>query len=56
MSRLSKLNILIYTCLLSFQVLLLGNDNDFLFIYLFIYLFTHIILDLFDYLYAKKLI
>jgi hypothetical protein len=51
MSRLLKLNILIYTCLSSFQVLLLGNGNDFLFIYLFIY----IIFDLFDYLYAKKI-
>ena len=42
-----RLNILIYTCFLIFQVLFLGIVNDFLFI-----LFAHIVLDLFDYMHA----
>jgi len=33
----SRLNILIYTCLLNFQILFLVIINDFLFIYLFTY-------------------
>ena len=53
MSRLLRLNILIYTYLLIFQHLFLGIVNN------FIYLFEHIILDLFDYIYIymhKKII
>jgi hypothetical protein len=42
----SRLNILIYTCLLNFQILFLVIINDFL----FIYLFTHITINLFNYI------
>jgi len=50
MFRLSRLNILIYIRLLIFQVLFLGIIKELL----FIYLFAHIVLDLFDYTYAKN--
>ena len=41
-----RLNILIYTCLLNFQILFLVIINEFL----FIYLFTHITINLFNYI------
>jgi hypothetical protein len=48
MSRLSILNILIYIYFSILQVLFLDIVNNFL----FIYLFTHIVVDLFNYIYV----
>jgi len=46
MSHLTRLNILIYICLLIFSALILVSIGD------FFNLLAHIVLDLFDYMYA----
>jgi hypothetical protein len=44
MSYLARLNILIYNCLLIFLIIMI----------FFIYLLTHIVLNLFNYIYIKR--